>query len=254
MMNSIVLSMMSLVIGVIPPLSPQQRGSLEGVVDRTAEIDEAFYGLMTNAAQWPAEEEPQGAGLNIQAMLASPAEYRGLPLLIEGEYLGLHEVHMVKRSGPWDGRLEQWAIRIPEADASVMVFLVSPPPVPVQGQKVKVVGRFYKVWPVTDERTGRKLEYLVFVGKSAQVSAGLSLPPLSFAERRGISDVVDFTEEVSEGPFYQLMSNAVRSKDQPMPAAPLITHPDPIIGAPSEFRGTPLRCEGTLVRRQNFRA
>lgn len=251
-MNSIALVMLMSVLGVIPPLSPEQRSSLEGVIDRKAEIDEAFYSLLTNASTWPADEELQAAGLNVKAMLASPAEYRGLPMVIEGEYLGLHEVHMVKRSGPWDGRLEQWGVRIPEADASVMVFLVRPPPVPVVGQKVKLIGRFYKVWPVTDERTGRKLEYLVFVGSSAQVSAGVTLPPLSAGERRGLSDVVDFTEEISEGPFYQLMNNAARSKDQPVPAAPLITHPDPIIGSPAEYRALPLRCEGTLVRRQKF--
>jgi len=251
-MNSIALAMLSLLIGVIPPLSPEQRLTLEGVLDRKVEIDEAFYSLMTNAAGWPAEDEVQGAGLNVKAVLASPAEYRGLPMLIEGEYMGLHEVHMVKKSGPWDGRLEQWGIRIPEADAAVMVFLVRPPPVPVVGQKVKLVGRFYKVWPVTDERTGQKLEYLVFVGNSAQVSAGLSLPPLTASEKRGLSDVVDFTEEISEGPFYQLMNNAMRSKDQPVPASPLITHPDPIIGAPADYRGMPLRAEGVLVRRQAF--
>ncbi len=251
-MNSIALAMLSFCLSVIPPLTPEQRGSLDGVLDRKAEVDEAFYSLLTNAAAWPVEDEPAAPALNIKAVLASPAEYRGQPMLIEGEYLGLHEVHMVKRSGPWDGRLEQWGVRIPAADASVMVFLVGPPPVPVAGQKVKLVGRFYKVWPVTDERSGRRLEYPVFVGHSAQVSAGLTLPPLSAGERRGLSDVVDFTEEISEGPFYQLMNNAVRGKDQPAPAAPLITHPDPIIGSPAEYRGLPLRCEGTLVRRQKF--
>lgn len=254
MMNASILAIVCSMLQVIPPLTPEQRGQFEGVLDRKAEIDSAFYSLLENASLWLPEEEPTGAGLNVAATMASPAEYRGLPMVIEGEYLGLHEVHMVKKSGPWDGKLEQWGIRIPSADATVMVFLTNPPPVPVAGQKVRMSGRFYKIWPVTDEGSGRRLEYLVFVGNSAKVSAGLSLPPLTEGDRRGLASVVDFTEEIDRGPFYQLINNAVRWKDVPMPAAPLITHADPIIGAPAEYRGLPLRTEGILVRRQEFKA
>ena len=254
MMNASILAVVCSMLSVIPPLTPEQRTRFDGVLDRKAEIDSAFYSLLENASLWLPDEEPTGAGLNVAATLASPGEYRGLPMVIEGEYLGLHEVHMVKQSGPWDGKLEQWGIRIPAADATVMVFLTNPPPVPVTGQKVRMAGRFYKIWPVTEERSGRKLEYLVFVGHSAKVAAGLTLPPLTESDRRGLTSVVDFTEEIDRGPFYQLVNNAMQWKGMPMPAAPLITHADPIIGSPAEYRGLPLRIEGTLARRQEFKA
>ncbi len=256
---TLTLAILGSLLAVIPPLSADQRNTFEHVKDRDAEVDDGFYALLENASLWLHDEQPAGAGLNIPAMLATPAEYRGLPFIIEGEYLGLDEVHKVKRSGPWDGKLEQWGIRIPEADAAVMVFLVNPPPVPVVGQKVRLAGRFYKVWPVTDENTGLKLEYLVFVGHSATVSTGRALPPLTDADRRGLTAIADFTEDIDRGPFYQLINNAMLSateaaKALPMPEAPLITHPDPIIGSPVEYRGLPLRIEGTLARRQPFKA
>jgi hypothetical protein len=253
MMNASLLALICAMSAVIPPLSPEQKAKVESVKDQVAEVDPGFYALMENAATWPVNDEPAGLNLNAAAVLATPAEFRGLPMVIEGDYIGLHEVHMVKESGPWDGKLEQWGVRVAAAEMPVMVFLVNPPPVPVQGQKVRLTGRFYKVWPVTDDR-GRKLEYLVFIGLGARVQAGLTLPALSEAERKQLAVAVDFTDEIDRGPLYPLLNNAVLWKDRPLPAAPLITHGDPIIGAPGEYRGLPLRAEGTLVRRQEFKS
>jgi len=254
MMTASFLALVVSLASVIPPLSPEQKAKLEAVKDRTTGVDAGFYELLRNASEWPAVEEPSGAGLNAAAMLAAPVEYRGLPFIIEGEYLGLQEVHMVKESGPWNGKIEQWGIRVPSADATVMVFLTNPPPVPVAGQKVTVVGRFYKVWSVKNEASGRAEEYLVFVGRGAKVHAGLTLPPLSDADRQQIATATDFDDEVDRGPLYPLLKNAAQWKDLPMPAAPLITHGDPIIGAPGEYRGLPLRIEGALARRQEFKS
>lgn len=252
MMIASALAILCSAISVIPPLSAEQKAKVAAVSDQSADVDDGFYTLLENAAQWPTNEKPAGVGLSVPAVEAAPGDFRGLPMLIEGEYLGLREVYMVKRSGPWDGKLEQWGIRIPEAQTNVMVFLVNPPPVPVQGQKVSVVARFYKSWPVKDERTGREVRYLVFVGRSAKVHAGAALPPLTESQRRQLEAATDFTDEIDRGPIYPLLHNAAEARGLPMPAAPLITASDPIIGAPSEYRGLPLRVEGRLIERREF--
>jgi len=87
----------------------------------------------------------------------------------------------------------------------------------------------------------------VFVGRGAQVFAGESLPPLTEAQRRQLDTAIDFSEELDTGAWYPLMANAATWKDQPMPSAPLITHTEPIIGAPQEYRGDLLRIEGLLA-------
>ena len=245
-------AILSLVVAALPPLNAQQKEYLDKVKDNVAEMDDGFYSLLENASQWPVDLEPQGMALNVETILASPGEYRGTPVLIEGEYVGLHEVHWVKRSGPWDGKLEQWGITVAGSERAVMVYLSDPPPVPVKGTKVKLVARFYKVWPVQDENGGTQ-PFLVFVGRSAQVFSGDSLPALTPAQRRQLDATVDFTQEFDAGPLYGLLANVAQWKDYPMPQAPLITHVAPIIGAPQEYRGDLFRIEGLLAVRRKVK-
>ncbi|MEX2216730.1 MAG: hypothetical protein WD768_21630 [Phycisphaeraceae bacterium] len=236
----------------LPPLTGQQKAYLDAVKDNVAEMDEGFYSLLENASLWPVTEVPQGMVLKAETLLASPAEYRGTPVLIEGEYMGLHEVHEVKRSGPWDGKLEQWGIKVEGTDRAVMVYLSDPPPVPVKGTKVKLAARFYKVWPVQGE-DGVTRPFLVFVGRSARVTYGDTLPPLTSLQQQQVRGIVDFTNSIDVGELYALLANVALWKDEPMPLSPLITHVGPLIGAPQDYRGDLFRVEGIFAGRKEVK-
>ena len=76
------------------------------------------------------------------------------------------------KEGPWNETLEQWPIIVDKGDGYkevVLVYLTAPPTRPFKGDRVRTVGRFYKIWADTD-MDGRVRDYLVFVGRSAVIN------------------------------------------------------------------------------------
>jgi len=73
------------------------------------------------------------------------------------------------RAGPWNDTLEQWPIIVDNGGGYkdvVLVYLTDPPPRPIKGDRIRTVGRFYKIWQ-NENLEGRSQDFLVFVGRSA---------------------------------------------------------------------------------------
>lgn len=179
-MQALVLAMM--IAGsapVIPPLTPPQREQLaHGTQDDSPNFDESgLYPLLSNALAWHDGDERWAVVPDYDAMLKSPAQYRGQLMLIEGRFAGVPSgrqsltVHGLTRPGPWDGKLEQWPILVrTDPDLVVLAYLVNPPPLPTTGRQVRLAARFYKVWNHPDQNN-EMTNYLTFVGHGTQVPA-----------------------------------------------------------------------------------
>ncbi|MEX0774463.1 MAG: hypothetical protein WD042_01990 [Phycisphaeraceae bacterium] len=161
------------VLAAQPPLTADQLERLSAATDRSMQVDEAaLYPLLENAG-WLDPAQQAGATIpDYTQIQLNPVEVRGQLFVIKGFVAAApRQVQRTARSGPWDGKLEQWFIRTSvKEDHIVVVYLVDPPAAdarPNIGDEVWIVARFYKVWQQTREQKDRKiLDYLVFVGKS----------------------------------------------------------------------------------------
>lgn len=235
-----------------PPLTELQQQAVKTVRDSKTDLDDGFYSLMENATKWDYDLLPVAPKLSVTALTQSPGEYRGGLSTIDGTFVGLHERFQVSRRGPWTGKLEQWAIRDEESKQIVMVYLVAPPAVPPEGTRVTTVGRFFRLWPNSEETIEQK-SFLVFVGRTAKIHYDGALPPLTATQRRQVELAEDFSTQIDRPPFYALLRNASTWSETIKSYPPLITHTDPLIAAPSEYRGMSLRVEGILARRAKMR-
>lgn len=173
----------------VPPLTPAQKQLLELANDRSAGVDEpAWYPLLENAIAWPKDEKPSGAKPNYDAILKSPGEYRGTLFEIEGEFprkaktaknKGEDTEHKpfrlkkFRKPGPWeDKHIEEWQFVVedgPEVnDERIAIVYVVDPPKVESGDRVKVVGRFYKI-RTTKNQHDQMMDYAVFVGGGAEI-------------------------------------------------------------------------------------
>ncbi len=184
----------------IPPLSPDQRGQVETATDGEVFDEPALYPLLKDALTWEAGDEAGAMIPDYESLLNNAEErarLRGGLFLIEGRFIGVPHsrkqdgtgltVQRLSRPGPWEGKLQQWGVKVDKANdkgEAILVYLLDPPNEPLAGQRVRLVARFYKVWKskryltAEEELKGMKLEdapvesFLVFVGKTATVSAG----------------------------------------------------------------------------------
>jgi hypothetical protein len=159
----------------LPPLTPQQKAQLESAHDGSVTVDDpALYPLMINALDWDPTEAPAGQPPDVDALLASPAEYRGVPFLIEGQMRGPpRKFERFARPGPWAGKLEQWVVTLRRGakaadDKVAIVYLVDPPEYPGLDRRVRLTARFFKVWHSVDMQNN-ETPYVTFVGRGVHV-------------------------------------------------------------------------------------
>ncbi len=164
-------------LGALPPLTAEQQAQVATASDFSPAWDEgALYPLLQNALQWPGHDEAGALIPDYDAMLADPARYRGQLCLVEGQLGGPVEVvpYRLSRAGPWDDKLQRWGILVrADPDLVVVVYLVDGPPLaqtPRPGVRVRLLGRFYKVWRQPDQNH-QPTDYLVFIGKTTAAAA-----------------------------------------------------------------------------------
>ncbi len=189
-MRTAVFLLVGLVLGTAtraeqPELTPQHQMQLATATDGSQELDEAaLYPLLENA-KWLDPADTTGAiPLDYQAVLKDPAAFRGKLVLIRG-YVAAEprSAGKLARPGPWDGHLQQWIIKLnhdPENHASVVVYLVAPPPRknwPFRDTRVWMVARFYKVWDQPNVLNGKPMSFLVFVGNTLNVETAAGSSP-----------------------------------------------------------------------------
>ena len=154
----------------VPPLTQGERGQLEAALDYAFLLDEAaLYPLLKNAMAWEVGDESGAAIPQYAPIRQMPASHRGLLYLIEGKLARRQPVGKLARSGPWDGKLEQWVIQWGKtADEVAVVYLVAPPQTVRLNRNVRLVARFYKIWQYHDTQ-GEPSNFLAFVGRSTSM-------------------------------------------------------------------------------------
>ncbi|MGB0766991.1 MAG: hypothetical protein ACPGYV_04710 [Phycisphaeraceae bacterium] len=175
-----------------PEFSEADRQRLaDGTTDRDANLDEqdGFYVLMRNASTWQGDDFSGDAGAAVAplpdyAFLGSKSEQaRGNVYLVEGWLAGAdrwptaenHSRDALFRAGhpDWGDRVTRWTIATQKgnADATVLVLFNDPNArikPPARGSRVRVAGRFYKLWTI-DSAEGTRFTYPVFVAGAYEV-------------------------------------------------------------------------------------
>lgn len=153
----------------VAPLAELERAQLETATDRTGRLDEgALYPLLRDVLTWAADVRAGALLPDYDALLAEPATYRGQAFFIEGDFAGRPRRFGLARSGPWGDALTEWVLKVgPHEDDVAVVYFVDPDATlakPRLGQRVQVVGRFYKVWADRD-MNNQPAEYLTFIAR-----------------------------------------------------------------------------------------
>ncbi|MEM1446940.1 MAG: hypothetical protein AAGF84_12855 [Planctomycetota bacterium] len=159
----------------IPDLTEAQQVQLDTADDTRPPDEPAWTGLLANVASWnPVEavrDDVPGSTVPDYAKLsAEPDAYRGDLFVIKGAYAGRQREVSTVRRGPWGDSLVEWGVGV-DSDTVAMVYFVSPEgemTPPREGQAVRLVARFYKLW-VDVDADGVERTYPVFVGRSAAV-------------------------------------------------------------------------------------
>jgi len=164
--------LLTTLLATLLPLTDAQRLQLDSARDSIAQTDEgALYPLLENAMLWPANQLAGAKVPDYAAILANPAEHRGELFLIEGMLRRAQPIGRLALPGPWDESLSEWAIQYGDDPQKLLVVnLVAPPGQPVEGSRVKLAARFYKLWATTNTKNEPRT-YMVFVGRDAQVLA-----------------------------------------------------------------------------------
>ncbi|MFG0335572.1 MAG: hypothetical protein ACF8TS_19615, partial [Maioricimonas sp. JB049] len=153
----------------VAPLAELERAQLETATDRAGQLDEgALYPLLRDVLTWPADVRAGAQWPDYAALLADPAAYRGQAFFIEGNFAGRQRRFGLARSGPWGDALAEWVVKVGPGENDVaVVYFVDPDAAiakPRLGQRVQVVGRFYKVWADRD-LNNQPTEFLTFVAR-----------------------------------------------------------------------------------------
>ena len=162
----------------VPPLTDSQQVRLDSAGDDSVQLEgPALAPLLENVLTWdPKGVDEAGARVpDYEALLADPVAGRGELFLIEGQFAGRARRYKLKHVGEFGDALTEWVILVRNDPVEVaVVYFVDPDgeiEAPGTGAKVRVVGRFYKVWADTD-RDGNPARYLTFVARSATVVGG----------------------------------------------------------------------------------
>ena len=167
----------------LPPLSETQRIQLETADDTRPPDEPAWYGLLEHVAAWDPERlaallapDSERCPLPppLELLHQNPTDHRGQVFLIEGRFAGRQRRQPVLRAGPWGRALTEWGVVVDPPTRSgaqrvAIVYLTDPDgrqAVPRRNQRVRLLGRFYKLWADTDGH-GNPQTYPVFVGQSA---------------------------------------------------------------------------------------
>lgn len=175
-------------LGVVPPLAPEQREAIARWEIDPETIDEpGLYVLLNNATAWPAAVREQARGerlVDLSLVRDEPAAWRGEVFVIEGALRGvmspgeLTSEGVLAREG-WEG-VEAWTVELDDGGKAI-VLLVAPPDTPegrrVGAQRVmtepfptlRTVGRFFKTMEL-ELGGGGTAGFPVFVGKSARLT------------------------------------------------------------------------------------
>jgi len=175
-------------LGIVPPLAPEQREAIARWRIDPETIDEpGLYVLLNNAAQWPATVREQARGerlVDLSLVREEPDAWRGEAFVIEGVLRGvmspaaLTTEGVLSRQG-WD-QVEAWTVEV-EGGGKAIVLLISPPATPDGRQvgvqrvmtrpfpTVRTVGRFFKGMEL-EVGGGGKAAFPVFVGNSARIT------------------------------------------------------------------------------------
>jgi hypothetical protein len=170
----------------VPDLTPAQREQLQSATDGSSLVDEAaFYPLLQNALTWRPGDEAGARIPDYEALLRDPASLRGELFLLEGQMAGparplgalARPIHLDQPQPPTHADVQQWGLLVrSNPDLVAVVYLVDPPPLkqsPGAGRKVRLVGRFFKVWQSRDQ-AGQATLYPVFVGRTVSGVSGSS--------------------------------------------------------------------------------
>jgi hypothetical protein len=172
----------------VAELTAEQRVQLATADDRRLPDEPALYPLLANVASWEpgaaraVAEGDDASPPDWASLVDSPGDYRGRLLVVEGRYAGRPRRQALRRAGPWGGSVLEWGLVTRAADGGEVVALVylvdaagriTPPR---DGARVRVAGRFYKVWTDRDAG-GEPRVYPVFVGREPVVVAAAAGGP-----------------------------------------------------------------------------
>jgi hypothetical protein len=194
-------------VTAVPPLTDAQRAQLDTAVDDSARLDEAaLYPLLENVLTWErvdtsggdesggyesgadesggdesgGDDEAGAVVPDYDALLADPAADRGELFLIEGRFAGRARRYGLMRKGGWGDALTEWVLVVRDEPQEVaVVYFVDPAGVieaPGTGSRVRVVGRFYKVWADRDQ-DGKPARYLTFIARSPSTESVAAADP-----------------------------------------------------------------------------
>lgn len=156
----------------VPALTPAEKQQLASTVDGPGFDQAGLYALLENVAKWHPANNPTAHRLDFDALLKHPAAHRGQLVRIRGQYAGQSKRILLARSGSWGNAVTRWGILTNRAkDRVVIVAFVDPHDQikpPRTGQRVTVVGRFYKLWQTTN-LNHKPAHFLVFVARSPRI-------------------------------------------------------------------------------------
>lgn len=169
-------------VGVVPPLTADQRKLVEQADDAALIDQPALMGLLRNVMEWDGTASGEGSGqavdlATLETITADPGPYRGELFSVVGQYAGRQRDLKLLRPGPWGEALKEWGLVVgagrSDSGRVAMVYLVDPDGelvTPRQGTHMRVAARFFMVWTDQDA-DGNVTRYPVFVGRSAVVVA-----------------------------------------------------------------------------------
>lgn len=178
------------VLGIVPPLSEEQREAIPRWRVDPETIDEpGLYVLLNNAARWPAEVSEQARAervADLALIRAAPGEWRGEVFVVDGLLRGIMPAAKLTTRGVlaregWDD-LEAWTVELEEGGKAI-VLLTDPPQAP-RGREaddqrvmnkpfptVRTVGRFFKTMELeVGIHRDRSAGFPIFVGKTARIT------------------------------------------------------------------------------------
>ena len=151
-----------------PPLPESAIEALSQVVDDQDAPDAGFIELLNHVRSWPPGAGSIGPRLGIDhdALIEHPGDYRGELLVIEGQ---IEQAATLAR--PLE-TVQEWFVRSPDGRPA-MVYVPLQGILPVQpGDDVVLEGYFYKRLQIED-RQGVSRAYPVFIGGQPRVVAGV---------------------------------------------------------------------------------
>ena len=151
-------------LAAVEPLTPDEQQRLAAATDGTDHLDDAFEALLANVRRWTPGlgDAPVRLHPDLEAMGSDPVAFRGDLCRLEGrlEQLRLLETH----SG-----VQEWFVRDGQGRPA-LVFVVGAQASLEAGQRITVLGRFYKRLEAV-ARDGRRRGYPAFVGAAAPPQA-----------------------------------------------------------------------------------